>query len=812
MFADVSASGSLRLDSRAAQLAVPLSIAVRIEPELIRAIRLAVLPHLDVSAESDLWFDDGLVASRGPDAIVLRPEVLPVLRARLADRLDRGGTDDPIRSVWNITSQVHAWASPALVLEEKVAWLAARGGDECRAVIDDELRGALHALRDEGRTGIADWLVGAWPRLPESVRDTKLAWQLRQAASVHTDTSGLPLGVVPAGFGVADLADFAADVPDVWVAVRLTGGQLEIGDIGATPGAALIPLLDTDPAIVELLPSESAARGTAIAVPRGGAVSVPAGSGPASLLTPRGLVYQVSPYTPRVNLMPLPGSERQPLASAQPAGELDLSAEVTITLVLRRRTELPSPVSGGLSAEELVQRYGASPDDVDLVQRSLRGFGLTVTEVHLGSRRMLVSGALLDLATAFGTSLRQVSTDNPEGSGSVIHRYRKGPLMIPAELDGVVTAVLGLDNRPQAEPCLRLGSGPSYPQADDSRGGEPLTPLQVASCYEFPTGTDGAGQRLAVIELGTRYAVLPPDQYFSGLGIRTPQVRVVGSADGATLMPVSHAVSGALAPAAEHLVYFSPNTDRGFVDTLSTAIHASPAPTAISIGWGDSEDAWTPQARVAVNQVLADAAALGITVCAAAGDGGSESGQRDSQSHVYFPASSPYALACAGTSLSIDVSSAQIVSEVVWRSTGGGISDVFALPSWQAEAVLTVHAEGGQPGRGVPDVAANADPATGYLVLMDNQTGVVGGTAMAAALWAALVCLFAQATGRSLGHLQPILYQGASPRETAPCFRSITSGNNGAYQAGPGWDACTGLGSPVGTVLLRLLSGSSYER
>jgi kumamolisin len=148
----------------------------------------------------------------------------------------------------------------------------------------------------------------------------------------------------------------------------------------------------------------------------------------------------------------------------------------------------------------------------------------------------------------------------------------------------------------------------------------------------------------------------------------------------------------------------------------------------------------------------------------------------------------------------------------VWRSTGGGISDVFALPPWQADAVLTVHAEGGQPGRGVPDVAANADPATGYLVLMDNQTAVVGGTGMAAALWAALVCLFAQATGHSLGHLQPILYQGASPRETAPCFRSITSGNNGAYQAGPGWDACTGLGSPIGTELLRLLSASSYER
>jgi hypothetical protein len=264
--------------------------------------------------------------------------------------------------------------------------------------------------------------------------------------------------------------------------------------------------------------------------------------------------------------------------------------------------------------------------------------------------------------------------------------------------------------------------------------------------------------------------------------------------------------------ARRHDLYLAPNTDQGFLRAIAAAVYIDPPPTVLCIGWGESEDSWTAQARAAIGEVLADAAALGVTVCVAAGDGGSASSSQDRQSRVFFPASSPYALACGGTTLQADQQSGRVHSEVVWPDTGGGISDVFPVPPWQAVALGggSLHAEGRGTGRGVPDVAANADPMTGYRIpFVKLPARAFGGTALSAALWAALACCLAQASGRRLGLLQPSLYAGATPGEVPPGFTSITEGNNGAYRAGPGWDPCTGLGTPRGTDLLRRLSGGS---
>jgi kumamolisin len=154
---------------------------------------------------------------------------------------------------------------------------------------------------------------------------------------------------------------------------------------------------------------------------------------------------------------------------------------------------------------------------------------------------------------------------------------------------------------------------------------------------------------------------------------------------------------------------------------------------------------------------------------------------------------------------------------VVWNeltsdqgATGGGVSARFALPSWQASAGVPARAggngSGGWPGRGVPDVAGNADPTTGYQIYSGGQAQVVGGTSAVAALWSALIARLAQATGQRFGLMQPLLYAGVSPATDVPGFRDITSGNNGVYSAGPGWDACTGLGSPDGPALLARLT------
>jgi len=533
---------------------------------------------------------------------------------------------------------------------------------------------------------------------------------------------------------------------------------------------------------------------------------------------------------PDDRLVPLPGSERDPLPQAADAGPASTTERVEVTVVLRRQAP------GTL---------GAAEQDVALARSVLSGHGLTVSSVHAASRRVKVSGTVAELSAAFGTTLRMVS------SAGVTHRYREGGLFVPASLDGVVTAVLGLDNRPQARAHFRTRAA----AAATTTTLPTYTPNQVAAAYGFPASADGTGQTVALVELGGGFSTSDLSTYFQSLGLPVPSVtaqsvdgvtNAPGSAPGGADVEVSLDVEvlGAVAPGARQQVYFAPNSDQGFVDSVSDAAHATPAPVAIAISWGQSEDSWTAQGRTALDDAIADACALGVTVCVAAGDSGSSDGASDGNPHVDFPASSPHALACGGTRLV--ASGATITSEVVWNdgtsggAGGGGVSDTFARPAWQASAGVPAKAGTGSGtkagtgagavtkaidtvetaikavenavkhnqatstasgGRGVPDVAANADPLTGYQIMADGQMQVVGGTSAVAPLWAALIARLAQSSGKRFGLIQPALYAGLKPGAGVPGFRDIVSGNNGAYSAGPGWDACTGLGSPNGTAL-----------
>ncbi len=536
------------------------------------------------------------------------------------------------------------------------------------------------------------------------------------------------------------------------------------------------------------------------------------------------------------DLVPLSGSERGQISGATPApAPLDDSQVITVTVLLRRRAELPASLVEGqqtISSDQLGQQYGADPADAQLVAEVLGEYGLTVTEYHLESRRLKVSGTIAALQAAFGTTLSSVTSPHPDGSGEVQHRYRTGSLSVPARLDGIITAVLGLDDRPQARAQFRR------PPADDADADaekkkkkkaaaaeQALTAPQVASFYQFPDGFDGTGQTVSIIELGGGYTPSDLSTYFSGLGLSVPSVTAV-SVDSATNSPGSDAdaeveldieVIGGVAPGAAQQVYFAPNTDQGFIDAISEAVHATTTPVAISISWGQSEDQWTAQSRTSMDDAFQDAVALGVTVTVAAGDNGSsDDSTTTSGVHVDFPASSPNVLACGGTTLEGNTTTFAITSEVVWNelassegATGGGVSDVFPLPSYQASAGVPTQSATGKTGRGVPDVAGNADPVTGYQVVVDGQQEPIGGTSAVAPLWAGLIARLAQATGKKFGLLQTALYAGVTAGAAATGFNDITDGTNGAYKAGPGWDACTGLGSPNGAELLTLLSGDT---
>jgi kumamolisin len=496
-------------------------------------------------------------------------------------------------------------------------------------------------------------------------------------------------------------------------------------------------------------------------------------------------------------------------------GEVDHTRTISVTVYLRASGSLdwvdqeasrPPGERRTVSRSELASAYGASDEDVAAVWSFASQYGLEVSEVDRGRRVMKLRGTVDAVARAFGAQELKLFEHPTAGA----YRGRQGPLTIPSALDGVITGVFGIDERPQARPHLR--------PAATGAATTSYTPLQVAAAYSFPTGVTGAGETVAFIELGGGFTQSDLDTYFASLGLSPPPapVTAVGvdgganspgvdkDADGEVMLDIE--VAGAVAPGAKLVAYFSPNTDQGFIDAVSTAVHdTTNNPSVVSISWGGAEDSWTEQARTQMEQVMTEGAAAGVTVTVAAGDNGSTDGATDGQQHVDFPASTPHALGCGGTSLQI--ADGVATSEVVWNDQpsdgagGGGISIEFAVPSYQAGVTMPDNVDTGKPGRGVPDVAGNADPQTGYSILVDGAQQTVGGTSAVAPLWAGLIALINQSLGQPVGFLQPRLYQASA----ASGFRDITQGNNGAYSAGPGWDPCTGLGSPQGGALVTAL-------
>lgn len=346
-------------------------------------------------------------------------------------------------------------------------------------------------------------------------------------------------------------------------------------------------------------------------------------------------------------------------------------------------------------------------------------------------------------------------------------------------------------------------------------------PPQVAELYDFPADTDGKGQCIGIIELGGGYVAADIGVYFNIIGVPAPKIVDVLVAGGRNLPFVNPIVdsevcldiqvAGSVAPGAQLACYFAPCTYMGFIDAINSAIHdRENRPCALSISWSISEAAWLSNQMVvaAFEEVLKDAAMLGVTICVAGGDYGATSEIHDGRAWVDYPSSSPHVLACGGTTLYARKPGQS--TEIAWntlaiqgQATGGGISCLFPLPEWQRTAGVPPSINGdGRVGRGVPDVAAVSDPLTGYFVRVDGTNTVMAGTSSAAPLWCGLVARIAQRLATRVGYINPLLYDAASRGG----FRDIIVGNNGGYSARPGWDACTGLGRPIGSRLLEALS------
>jgi kumamolisin len=524
------------------------------------------------------------------------------------------------------------------------------------------------------------------------------------------------------------------------------------------------------------------------------------------------------------NRVELKNSVRAPMRGASIVGPADPNEKIQVTVTLRRGSApaaFPSMQQMGMrmpserqhmTREAFAATHGAKVDDLAKIRTFANQFGLEVTTESRARRTVILSGTVRDFSNAFGVQLSRYQ--HPGGT----YRGRVGTIRIPTELDGLIEGVFGLDNRPQALPHFRRRKDPVV-GVRPLAAGISYSALDVAAAYNFPPNTDGTGQSIAILELGGGYRAEDLNTYFNQLGMATPKVTAI-PVDGGSNAPTGDPngpdgeveldieVAGAVAPGSQIGVYFAPNTDAGFLDALTTAVHdTNLRPSIVSISWGGPETSWTQAARDAFNSASQDAATMGITILAASGDNGASDGDSSGQPTVDFPAACPFILGCGGTKLTLNGTT--ITSEQTWNELssgegagGGGVSQFFALPQYQQNAGVPTSPTG-FAGRGVPDVAGDADPVTGYRVLVDGQATVIGGTSAVAPLWAGLLARLNQSLGTPVGYINPLLY--TSNVETT--FHDITVGDNGGWSAGPGWDPCTGLGTPNGSALLAAIGG-----
>jgi len=526
----------------------------------------------------------------------------------------------------------------------------------------------------------------------------------------------------------------------------------------------------------------------------------------------------------KANYIALAKSERRAVRGSRMTAPANPDERFEVSIRLRRKSMMGevTPTNGAqgghLSHQQLAESHGADTNDLAKVADFAQRYGLVVVESKAAKRTVKLSGTVKAFSEAFDVELGHYE------HADVTYRGRTGPIGLPQELEGIIVGVFGLDNRPFAKPHFKAFKPRS--SADAQFAG--LSPITVANLYGFPSG-DGSGQTVGIIELGGGFRPDDLNTYFSSLGVPSPKV-VAFSVDQGVNRPGGDAdvevgldieIIGALVPNATIVVYFAPTpSDSNFADAILDAVHDTVNnPSVISISWGGPEDQATGQFVEDVNNSLEDAKSLGITVLVASGDNGAADmgpNEWDGKAHVDFPSSSPLVVACGATH--IDTSGTTLAGESAWNqgfadtdpqvdsfgAVGGGISDVITPPpAWQANVTLPPSANGGPPGRGVPDVTGNGDPSSGYVVRVDGSPNVVGGTSAVAPLWAALITRINQRLGQRVGFINPQLYANPNAFNDVTLGNNIPGGGNQSlgYDATQGWDACSGLGSPIGSAV-----------
>ena len=539
---------------------------------------------------------------------------------------------------------------------------------------------------------------------------------------------------------------------------------------------------------------------------------------------------------------PIEGSERKPTPGARIVGPVEPNEKMSVTIVLRRRLDGPptpdidsfSTIPLGrrrrLPPDEFAAKYGASADDIYQVTEFAKANGLTIVETDAAGRTVIVSGTVAQMSAAFAvdlhlyeTTLPQSRTRKRDGVTTETYRGRDGFIHVPAHLVSIIVGVFGLDNRNITK---RNANG-------DPPNTTVLTIPTVTTLYNFPTNS-AAGQTIAIFsEAG--YVTSDINQYYSSLPSAFTMPTIIdvpvdannsGVADPETTQDIC--IASTVAQGATIAVYFTTYDQQGWFDLIHRVLHplqGDPTCSVLSCSFyvSDGDDSATLTAEGIstswVNAVTAqfqDAAMQGVTICIASGDTGSDSKVGDGKAHVQYPASDPWVLSFGGTTVG-NVSGSSF-DEYVWSdsftiggqtisgATGGGISDFFELPGYQIGAGVPRSVNDNHVGRGVPDIAANASPNSGYPIFVGGQNFTANGTSASAPLYAGLVAILNAALVEPVGFLNPILYASANTvcRNISGPPGPTNNGMNGVtgYPAAPGWNACAGWGVIDGKALL----------
>jgi hypothetical protein len=569
------------------------------------------------------------------------------------------------------------------------------------------------------------------------------------------------------------------------------------------------------------------------------------------------------------------GSMRHPVRGARLVGPASPDEPMVVSIYLRTPPDSPplpdhaywAKTPPGkrkfLSRAEHASLYGATQGDIDQVTKFAASQGLRVIETNKVRRCVVISGTVEQMNKAFAVELGLYESTEQK------YRGREDYIYVPEDLTGIIQSVFGLDNRSMVRPLNLPGTAV-------------LTPPWVAQLYRFPTNS-AQNQTIGLIELSggilqsdinAYFGQGPHASYSPLIAPNTPNpfpalvpptiVDVLvsngpvsgknspGSGSSPGEATLDACVASSVAPGANIVAYWAPNSGMGasgpyataadWAATITTAVTDSTNnPSVLTICWNGGPEnnpalGWTPSEMQTVEQALQEAAALGVTVLTGSGDLGSDDGQNDGSAYLVYPGSSPWVTSCGGTIISQLHGSppTQTFKENTWSetytvsgttyggATGGGVSQYFPLPPWQAEAGVPQNPLG-TTGRGVPDIAGNASVYSGYAIVLggndpfplptsDGQPLVTGGTSAVVPLYAGLVAILNARLGTRIGFLNPSLYQLMD----TTVFNEINDGGNNenptpgektapSYKSGPNWNPCTGLGSINGTKLLNAL-------